>query len=114
MIRILFTIVIGVTMSRFSQAMPQYYNSISGQFPSGALVHKCVTCHVSKGSLALNLFAKDYRAVFLAPDPLKIPGINVMTYKQKMDLLLNKMDSNKNGVSNFEDILKGNNPGVVQ
>ena len=112
MIRILF--IVGTIFSSLSQARPVYLNSIAGKFPSGTLIHKCTTCHAGNGSLALNLFAKDYRAVFLAPDPLKIPGINIMTRDQKLDLLLNKMDSNKNGLSNFDDIMKGNNPGVAQ
>jgi hypothetical protein len=111
MIRIIFLFLM---MSSMVLAMPQYMNMLSGKVPSGSLVHRCVTCHSSKGSLALNLFGRDFHAVFIAPNPLKIPGIQVMTPAQKWDYLLNKLDSNKNGLSNYQDIVQRQNPGLTQ
>lgn len=95
-------------------ALPQYYNTLRSQIPGGQqLAHKCVTCHASGGSPALNLFGQDYYSVFRAPDENRFPGIKEMTLAQKWNLLLKEMDSNHNEVSNFDDIVAKVNPGVV-
>lgn len=111
MVRIFFSVLL---ISLFSQALPQYFNMLKSQIPGGNPPHRCMNCHVSTTTPALNLFGKDYHSIFIAPNPLKIPGIQIMTFSQKWDLLLNKMDSNKNGDSNFLDIVNGKNPGVAQ
>lgn len=108
MLRIIISIVF---ISGFAFSLPQYRNMLMGKVPTGKLVHGCVTCHMEKGSLALNLFGQDYRAIFVQPNFIKFPGIQTATFEQKWDLLLNKLDSNKNGQSNYQDIINELNPG---
>ncbi len=91
----------------FVQARPQYFYLLSAQIPKNNVPHKCMTCHNGR---AMNLFGADYYSFFVKPDVFT----NGLAERQKWDLLLNKKDSNKNGVSNLQDIVDGKNPGIKQ
>lgn len=100
-----------ILLSGVTFSMPQYKNMLAGKMPGGQLVQGCVACHTEKGSLALDLFGQDFRAIFVQPNFIKFPGLQTATIVQKWDLLLNKLDSNKNGQSNYQDLVKGLFPG---
>ena len=67
--------------------------------------------HVQNG-LALNAFGQDFVSVFRRPDLSKFPGIDKMTRQELWNLLLMNVDSNKNEVSNMDEIKMGKNPGI--
>jgi hypothetical protein len=92
-------------------ARPIYFNELSAQTQGAANVQKCLNCH-NQGGLSFNAFGNDYVSIFRRPNTVQFPGIDKMTRQQLWDLLLNSLDSNKNGVSNLLDIKSGKNPGT--
>ncbi len=106
------SIIFIISMSLFSNAMPQYLGTLATQFPPHTLdTNRCLTCHASAGPPVLNSFGMDYRSIIVSPNVIKMPQLQTMTIKDKLDFLLQKMDSNKNGISNYKDILTGTIPG---
>ena len=90
-------------------AKPVYFNELQGQIkkisPSTQAAMKCAVCHGTTNGAKINSFGSDYVKAF------KSGGNTELSKDQKWQLLLDQ-DSNKNGVSNLNDIVNGVNPGI--
>jgi len=106
------TLVAILLFSSLAQARPEYYQMLVNRVPGGNVPQSCQTCHASGTSG--NLFRQDFRKVILGYNLLSNRKLIEMNLEEKWDLLLNKMDSNKNGVVNVKDITNGVNPGLPQ
>ncbi len=76
---------------------PQFLNQLAGQFPKVLTTTKCMTCHSGSG---LNDFGQDVAKFAFTPTGLD--------FSKVLDL-----DSNKNGISNRDELTRGTNPGTA-
>ena len=92
-------------------AKPPYYNELTGKVPDGIWTFRCQTCHGGSSGRGLNEFGKDYFRLIRTNSFVNTPGLQ-LTLEQRWNSLLN-LDSDKDGVNNKDEILKGTNPGAV-
>lgn len=92
-------------------AKPAYYNELTAKVPGGVWTFRCQTCHGGSSGRGLNDFGKDYFRLVRSSSFLNTPGMQ-QTIAQRWETLLN-LDSDKDSVSNKDEILKGTNPGVA-
>ncbi|MFN8846298.1 MAG: hypothetical protein ACK5V3_08810 [Bdellovibrionales bacterium] len=107
MILILFTI----TLSKIAFSKPAYFNELTSKLPGGVWVHRCQTCHGGSSGRGLNQFGLDYFRVFRTANTSSMTSQLPMTSEQKWETLFN-LDSDKDGLSNENEILAGKNPGL--
>lgn len=92
-----------------AQARPQYFNELQGHFTN--VPNRCQTCHASTGNpKALNPFGQDFFSTFFfSTDPL-FREMKDKTREEKWAFLL-ALDSDKDGVTNTEELASGRHPG---
>lgn len=81
-----------------SQAKPVFLGELQAEFPRAPLSQRCDTCHV--GGPRLNPFGKDFAKALFGH-----------SNKTEMWQALRKMDSDKDGMSNEDEIEAGRAPG---
>lgn len=82
-------------------AKPPYLNELATAYPGSQVINttKCQTCH--NNGKALNVFGTDYSKI------VRLGGLERSEAFKKLGLI----DSDNDGVSNLEELLKGTNPG---
>jgi hypothetical protein len=93
----LLVILVFSLISLNSQARPAYFNVLMKDYPKAGTTTRCTTCHQGAG---LNPFGRDVARYALTSGVLNL---------RKVD----DMDSDKDGMSNRDELLQGKNPGVA-
>ncbi|MFN8945636.1 MAG: hypothetical protein ACK5WZ_13550 [Pseudobdellovibrionaceae bacterium] len=91
-------------LASVANAKPSYMSILGSGFPQGKLnVVRCQNCHSSQ-NLSMNLFGQDFVQIRknVGADNIKL------VWEQIRDL-----DSDKDGLTNLEEINEGRNPGVA-
>ena len=88
-------------LSLHASAKPAYFNQLQSTIPNAQLTFRCQTCHQNVPP-RLNPFGQDFSTI------KRKWG---MDWSQKYWADLKSMDSDKDGMSNEQEILSGRNPG---
>ena len=89
-----------IALTQFSEAKPVYFQILSSEIPKAQLTNKCQTCHLNGPQL--NPFGKDF---------FKIKRGLGADFSQKFWLPLSTLDSDQDGINNYDEIMVGRNPG---